>query len=61
MSQPLEVESPCISVCQIDELSGLCIGCYRTIEEIQGWWDLDDAQKQSINELASQREQQAFD
>ena len=61
MSQPLEVESPCISVCQIDELSGLCIGCYRTIEEIQGWWDLDDAQKQSIYELASQREQQAFD
>ena len=61
MSQPLELESPCISICQIDELSGLCIGCYRTIEEIQGWWDLDDAQKQSIYELASQREQQAFD
>ena len=61
MSQPLEVESPCISVCQIDELSGLCIGCYRTIEEIQGWWELDNVQKQAINDLANAREQAQFD
>ena len=61
MSQPLEVESPCISVCQIDELSGLCIGCYRTIEEIQGWWEFDNVQKQAINDLANAREQAQFD
>ena len=61
MSQPLEVASPCISVCQIDELSGLCIGCYRTIEEIQGWWEFDNVQKQAINDLANAREQAQFD
>lgn len=29
--------SPCISICQIDESSGYCIGCYRTIDEIRDW------------------------
>jgi predicted Fe-S protein YdhL (DUF1289 family) len=29
--------SPCISVCQIDEASGYCMGCYRTIDEIRDW------------------------
>lgn len=29
--------SPCISVCQMDPLTGLCIGCTRTIDEIRDW------------------------
>ena len=29
--------SPCISVCQIDPLSGWCVGCRRTIDEIRDW------------------------
>lgn len=29
--------SPCISVCQMDPVSGLCIGCTRTIDEIRDW------------------------
>ncbi|WP_119462673.1 DUF1289 domain-containing protein [Rhodospirillaceae bacterium SYSU D60014] len=29
--------SPCISVCQIDDSTGLCIGCLRTIGEIRDW------------------------
>lgn len=29
--------SPCISVCQIDNKTGYCIGCYRTIDEIRDW------------------------
>jgi len=29
--------SPCISVCQMDPVSGYCIGCYRTIDEIRQW------------------------
>jgi predicted Fe-S protein YdhL (DUF1289 family) len=33
--------SPCISVCVIDPPTGLCAGCYRTLEEIASWIDLD--------------------
>jgi predicted Fe-S protein YdhL (DUF1289 family) len=29
--------SPCISVCQIDPVTGWCVGCRRTIDEIRDW------------------------
>jgi len=29
--------SPCIDVCRMDEASGLCRGCFRTLEEISVW------------------------
>ncbi|WP_232418385.1 DUF1289 domain-containing protein [Methylotenera sp. 1P/1] len=54
------VASPCIGVCSMDDLSGLCLGCYRTIEEIQAWWDMDDASKQSIIAQADDRASTLF-
>ena len=29
--------SPCISVCRMDAVSGLCEGCFRTLDEIAAW------------------------
>jgi len=37
MTQPRHVESPCISVCQLDEETGYCTGCWRTRDEIAAW------------------------
>ena len=36
MNQPVEgsVPSPCINVCKMNERSGLCEGCLRTLDEI---------------------------
>ena len=31
------IASPCIAVCQIDDATGCCIGCYRAIDEIREW------------------------
>lgn len=56
-----EIQSPCIGVCSMDDLTGLCLGCYRTIEEIQGWWELDDVSKKAVMVEASAREAAAFD
>ena len=42
------VGSPCINVCAIDEPSGLCAGCYRTLEEIAAWIDLSPAARRAI-------------
>lgn len=56
-----EVQSPCISVCTMNEATGLCLGCYRTLEEIEQWWDFDNAQKQEVAQKASLREAQLFD
>jgi uncharacterized protein len=56
-----EVKSPCISVCAMDEPTGLCLGCYRTIEEIAQWWDLDTNSQQKIMDQVNQRQAKLFD
>lgn len=42
------VASPCTSVCTIDRATGLCAGCYRTLDEIAGWIDLSEEQKRML-------------
>lgn len=50
------VPSPCVSVCRIDPASGWCEGCYRTIDEIAGWGELDDVEKLGVwSELKRRR------
>ena len=39
------VQSPCNDVCRMDAASGLCLGCWRTIDEIAAWPALDDARR----------------
>jgi uncharacterized protein len=56
-----EVQSPCIGVCVVDETSQLCQGCFRTLNEIEGWWNLDNTQKKAVAEDASQRATALFD
>jgi predicted Fe-S protein YdhL (DUF1289 family) len=40
--------SPCISVCRMDEASGLCEGCLRTLEEIACWSTLGETGKREV-------------
>lgn len=42
------VRSPCICVCQMDPRTGLCEGCYRTLDEIAAWSGMTDAQKREV-------------
>jgi uncharacterized protein len=42
------VPSPCISVCVIDERTGLCNGCQRTLDEIAVWSVLDDDARRDV-------------
>ena len=43
-----DLPSPCISVCRIDDESGLCEGCLRSLDEIAGWSRMDDAAKRGV-------------
>lgn len=45
---PAGVPSPCVSVCAIDEATGFCAGCLRTIDEIAAWSVLDAATRRAI-------------
>ena len=53
MSAP--VASPCINVCKMDETTGWCTGCLRTLDEIAWWSQLDDEDKRAVWQLLPQR------
>ncbi len=40
--------SPCISVCVLDEPTGFCKGCWRTVDEIAQWPRLMRSQRLEI-------------
>ena len=42
------ISSPCNSICTMDEKTGFCNGCMRTIEEIMQWGSADNQQKQAV-------------
>ncbi len=42
-----KIKNPCIHVCTKDE-NGICLSCYRSIEEIRSWYKSNDKQKQDI-------------
>ena len=42
------VPSPCTNVCTIDPVTGLCVGCLRTLDEIAAWSVLDDEAKRAV-------------
>jgi hypothetical protein len=54
-----EVQSPCIGVCSIDEASGYCQGCYRTVDEIKGWWDMSSPEQAKLVADLEERQNQA--
>ncbi|HUX23659.1 MAG TPA: DUF1289 domain-containing protein [Burkholderiales bacterium] len=43
-----EVASPCIDVCRMDESSGYCEGCRRSLEEIACWSVYSPAEKRAV-------------
>jgi uncharacterized protein len=47
--------TPCINVCKLDE-DGVCIGCFRTIEEISSWSQLSEEQRQALMQVSLLRQ-----
>ncbi len=54
-----KVPSPCISVCRMTESTGLCEGCFRTIDEIRLWSQSDDVAKRAMWVQIEQRAAQS--
>ena len=49
-----EVESPCNKVCVIHPDAAICVGCYRSMDEISSWSRLThDERRALIEELPS--------
>lgn len=42
------IESPCVRICVMDPVSGLCRGCGRTLGEIGAWGTLSPSDRRRI-------------
>ena len=51
------MKSPCIKVCVMDLERGLCKGCHRTLEEIERWGAMSDAQRGQVLALLEKRKE----
>ncbi len=50
-----EIESPCVKVCVLDPVSGLCLGCHRDRDEIAGWSRMTTERRREIMETLGAR------
>lgn len=43
-----EIDSPCVKLCVVHPEERLCVGCYRSIEEISTWSRMTDAARAAV-------------
>jgi predicted Fe-S protein YdhL (DUF1289 family) len=53
------VTSPCNNICQLND-NKVCIGCFRTINEIANWTKYTDREKKNIIEQIEKRKDEIF-
>jgi|TARA_B110000902_G_scaffold46732_1_gene52918 predicted Fe-S protein YdhL (DUF1289 family) len=47
--------SPCVNICHLND-EDICIGCYRSSNEITTWAGLDDIEREKVLIEAKERE-----
>ncbi|MBT8418575.1 MAG: DUF1289 domain-containing protein [Silicimonas sp.] len=50
-----EIESPCVKLCVLHPDARICLGCYRSGDEIAGWSRMTPEQRQAIMETLPDR------
>jgi predicted Fe-S protein YdhL (DUF1289 family) len=50
------IESPCTGVCQLHEITAVCLGCLRSRDEIAVWGSTTDTHRLQILQRVRQRE-----
>ncbi|MFL2845834.1 MAG: DUF1289 domain-containing protein [Candidatus Puniceispirillaceae bacterium] len=55
----VKVPSPCISICQMDVLDEVCVGCYRTRTEIAEWGNMDQDDQILLLDILRERRAKA--
>jgi len=51
-----EIDSPCIQICIIDRHNKLCLGCFRSINEIKHWSTMTPDERHKVKtELPGRR------
>ncbi len=61
MGQKTKSDSPCTDICRIDEATGLCVGCLRSLEEIARWTTFSESERRAVNAALKSRRPAAGD
>ena len=56
---PSEIQSPCVRNCCLDD-KDMCLGCFRTIDEILIWGQAGEKQKREILILCGSRQKNSL-
>lgn len=52
---PAPIRTPCVKVCVVDGESGLCLGCFRTLNEVAGWARFSEEERERLMAELPQR------
>jgi len=52
---PAAMPSPCISICQMDPQADVCLGCYRTRQEIASWSSMNAEEQHALLAILNER------
>jgi predicted Fe-S protein YdhL (DUF1289 family) len=55
------VMTPCVGICQLDPDTDLCMGCWRTRDEVARWTYMDDDTRRTVVARARRRRMAAAD
>ena len=55
----IDIPSPCVGVCTLDQATNRCIGCMRTTEEIAAWPRAGQDERLAIVQRLRQRRREA--
>lgn len=58
MSDPIDIPSPCVGICNLDRATRMCTGCLRTTAEIARWPYADESERLTIVKELRQRRQE---
>ena len=54
----MSADSPCVRICNVDARADICIGCFRTLDEISCWTRYSEGERTAINEKLPARRAQ---
>ena len=47
--------TPCVAICRVDEVSGLCVGCGRSRTEVAAWVEMSEPDRLAVMAVLPQR------
>lgn len=53
----MSVWTPCKKVCFVDPKVGLCVGCFRSLDELGRWTSYSDDERKAIKRELALREE----